>query len=360
MQGGGAERVAALLCNHWAERGYQITLMPTFSGRGDCLYPLNKGVNLVYLADRVGSRSPSFINKVRRLYALRQAIRELKPDVIVSFLTDVNIAAIIAARGSGIPVVVAERSYPPMMDVGRLLAHIRRCTYPYAKQVVMQTEQGRKWAQGLLPSARVVVIPNPVVWPIPSYGLCVAPETVVAGGRRVLLAVGRLSEEKQISWIIEAFAEWTCQFHDWDLVVLGEGPERERLEAQRYSLGLEGKVHLPGRVENVSDWYQRASLFVMSSRFEGFPNALLEAMSCGLPVVSVDCDTGPRDLIQNGIDGVLVDPQGGVPALADALAGLMADSKRRVRLGEAANKVRERYAISRIAAEWDRVLGLVE
>jgi glycosyltransferase involved in cell wall biosynthesis len=181
---------------------------------------------------------------------------------------------------------------------------------------------------------------------------------VVAEDRQVLLTLGRVSEEKRFDLAMEAFAALAPRFPDWDLVVLGEGLERDRLEAQREALGLAGRVHLPGRVGNLADWYQRASLYVLSSRFEGFPNTLLEAMAHGLPAVSVDCDTGPRDLIRPGLDGVLVALESGPAALAEVLGELMAEPRRRARMGEAAAEVRERYAMARIAAEWDRVLGL--
>ncbi|MFI9654530.1 glycosyltransferase family 4 protein [Guyparkeria sp. GHLCS8-2] len=360
MQGGGAERVAALLSNYWVQQGHQVTLMPTFSGRGECLYPLEERVRLDYLADRVPSRSRSPLNKLRRLIALRRAVRELLPDVIVSFLPHVNVAAVIATRGLGGPVVVSERTYPPAMPLGVVLDWLRRWAYPRARAVVVQTGRAREWLTRCCPKAHGHVIANPIVYPLPRDKPEVNPSAVVGMERRVVLAVGRLSEEKQFDQLVRAFELLATRYPEWDLVVLGDGPERRRLESERDRVGLTGRVYLPGRVGNLSDWYERADLYVMSSRFEGFPNTLAEAMAHGLPAVSFDCDAGPRDIIRDGVDGYLVPPEAGASGLAGAMERLMRDESQRRLMAEEAVAVRDRFSMERVAAKWDAVLGLKE
>ena len=358
MHGGGAERVAALLCNHWVSQGHQVTLMPTFSGRGVCLYPLDERVRLDYLADRVGCARQSIWNKLRRLWVLRCIIHKEKPDVVVSFLSTVNVAAILAGLGSGVPVIVSERTYPPMLPLGDMLERLRRWSYPHATAVVLQTERGREWLTSVSPRARGKVIPNPVVYPLPSGEPHIPLNTVVTDERVVLLAVGRLSEEKRYNQVIDAFAEISSGYPQWDLVILGEGPERASLETQRDRLGLVSRIQLPGRVGNLADWYRRASLFVMSSRFEGFPNALVEAMAHGLPVVSMDCDTGPRDIIQQHVNGRLVPQQEGVKGLTKALEEVISSPETRQKMAAAAVQIRQRFSMLHIAAQWDQILGL--
>jgi len=122
---------------------------------------------------------------------------------------------------------------------------------------------------------------------------------------------------------------------------------------------LETRVHLPGQAGNVSNWYQRADLYVMSSRHEGFPNTLIEAMAYGCAVVSYDCDTGPRDIIRHGDDGLLVGPVGDVPALASTLDQLMLDDEARQRMGQKAIDVRERYSVENVLRMWERVIDEV-
>jgi glycosyltransferase involved in cell wall biosynthesis len=358
MEGGGAERVAALLCNHWAAQGHDVTLMPTFSGRGECLYSLDDRVQLDYLADRVGSRSRSALNKLRRYGALRRAIRETAPDIIVSFLPHVNVAAVLAAWGLRIPVVVSERVHPPTMPLGRGLEALRRLTYARARHVIVQTEYTLGWLQDCCPQARGRVIPNPVVYPLPAAAPRQGPDSVVDETRCVVLAVGRLDEQKGFDQLLAAFAALAPRFPEWDLVILGEGAERERLESQCDGLGLAGRVHLPGRAGNPGDWYQRADLYVMSSRFEGFPNTLAEAMAHGLPAVSFDCETGPREIVRHEEDGLLV-PRDDPEALAAALDRMMADATLRAQFSERAVEVRERFSVHRVARQWEEFLGSV-
>lgn len=358
MQGGGAERVAALLCNHWAAEGHEVTLMPTFSGRGVCLYPLDERVRLDYLAERVGSRRRTVLNKVRRFTVLRKAIRELQPDVILSFLPHVNVAAVLAAWGLRVPVVVSERTYPPALPLGRPLEALRRWVYPKATSVVVQTERGRSWLEKCCPQAQGRVIPNPVVFPLPAGEPRLETPRIIPLSVSMILAVGRLGEEKGFDRLIEAFGGLAADYPDWHLVILGEGEERQRLEAQRQALGLSDRVHLPGRAGNPRDWYERADCYVMSSRFEGFPNTLVEAMAHGLPAVSFDCETGPAEIIREGVDGYLVPPEEGAAGLSRAMAAVMGDEARRKEMGIAVTAVRERFSPERVMAAWDEVLEL--
>lgn len=358
MQSGGAERIAALLCNRWAEQGHEITLMPTFSARGECQYPLAERVKLDYLADRVGTtvRSPGTL--LRRFFTLRKFIQEYEPDVVISFLTQVNIAALLASIGLAVSVVVSERIYPPLMPMAWYWRGLRRLTYSKANQVVVQTEQGRSWLNRCCPSAKGRVIPNPVVYPLPASEPRISPHSMLEEGRLRLVAAGRLEPQKGFDTLIRAFALLMDEFTNWDLVILGEGNEQLQLEALVRELGLAERVFLPGRAGNIGEWFESADIYVMSSRFEGFPNTLIEAMAHGLPAVSFDCPTGPRDIIRHGVDGFLVPSDAGERGLVQAMSQLMADEHlRRVIRGQAI-KVRERFSMQSVGALWDEVLGI--
>ncbi len=358
MQSGGAERIASLLCNHWVEQGHEVILMPTFSGRGECQYPLDRRVRLDYLADRVSSTRRNFGTLFRRFFVLRRIMREYRPDVVVSFLPHVNIAALLAAIGSAVPVVVSERIYPPMMPLAWYWRGLRRLMYPQADAVVVQTEQGRDWLTNCCPAANCRVIPNPVVYPLPSGEPRLSPHDSLKRGRRRVIAAGRLDPQKGFDSLIRAFARLAGEFIDWDLVILGEGAERSHLEALVTERDLAGRVYLPGRVGNIADWYESAELYVMSSHFEGFPNTLVEAMAHGLPAVSVDCPTGPQDIIHSGVDGLLISSAEGETGLAQTMSQLMADELMRQRMGKQALAVRERFSMTRIGTLWDEILGL--
>jgi len=149
-------------------------------------------------------------------------------------------------------------------------------------------------------------------------------------------------------------------FPDWDLVILGEGTERERLQAQIDAAGLTDRISMPGRVGNMRQWYQACDIYVLSSRVEGLSNSLLEAMACGMPSVAFDCETGPREIIRPDIDGLLVTPVEDPHALAAALSGLMHDKQARKTLASRAVDVRDRFSMRRVLSLWQDVFNDIQ
>lgn len=355
---GGAQRVAINLIRKWRERGWDITIVVTYSGRGSCYFEIPAGVEVIYLADLIGGWRGRLMDRLRRALALRRLLKQRQPQRVVSFLWDANIFTLVAARGLEIQVVVSERNYPYADAVPWLHAKARLLLYPYSACVVLQTSRGLDWAAQTMPRARGKVIPNPIALPLPVTSPTVDPATSFDAATKIILGVGRLTHAKGFDVLIDAFASVADQNQEWQLAILGEGPERTSLERQVRHLGLEGRIHLKGAAGNVSDWYQRADIFVMASRYEGFPNALLEAMAHGCPVISFDCDTGPADMISSQEYGVLLGRSPDATQLAAALASLISDEQRRKRLGNAALEVRERYSIDAIIADWDQALAL--
>jgi len=359
MNTGGAERVAAHLANAWADRGDSVILLATYSGRGGCAYPLRPNVDFRYLTDEAGGAGGGAIKSLRRLIALRRLVRSRKPDVVVSFLTTVNILTIVATLGLHCPLIVAEHSYPPSQPMSTAARWLRNWLYPYAARVSVLTQEGLTWMTSNIPTAKATVIPNPSPFPLIASEPTVKPNALIAKQRNVLLGAGRLDAGKQLSHLIEAFSRLAPQFMTWDLVVLGEGPARKALENQVASLGLQNRVILPGRAGNMGEWYERADLFALTSKFEGFPLVIAEALSYGCPVVSYDCNTGPRDIIEDGINGLLVRPVNDIDALVSALERLMIDEQLRRNFSAAATATRQRYSLERILARWDAVFDEV-
>lgn len=357
MHGGGAERVASLLCNFWSLNGHHVVLVPTYSGRGSCAYPLEKDVRLEFLSDRMGSTKRSVYNKIRRLFGIRQLIKEEEPDVVVSFLTDVNIAAILSTIGLPVRLIVSERSFPPKCPIPSYVRLLRKFLYTYADYVVMQSEEGLGWLRKESPKSNGCVIPNPVSYPLPDCEPHVSVEDFVQPGRKLILCVGRLGEEKRFDRVIKAFATTYLNHPDWDLFIVGEGRLRPDLEVLINSLGLSGRVFLPGRVGNLSEWYEKASIFVMSSHFEGFPNALIEAMAYEVPVISLNCSTGPSEIIDNGYDGILIPESNDCACLSAALNKLIDDDNFRISMGQRAIRVRERFSMEVVSGKWELLFG---
>jgi glycosyltransferase involved in cell wall biosynthesis len=355
MEAGGAERVAAVLSSAWAARSDSVTLVVTYSKRGGCFFPVSDNVRVIYLVDRMARNARrKLFGYAGRLAALRRIFVEAQPDVVVSFLTNVNINVILASRGLRIPVVACEHN-DPVAD-GRSLQWklLCRLVYPHASAVAFLSESiaaaFRKGREGVTPS--VAVLPNP----IPDELLGFAKPRR-ASGRKRLISVGRLHPQKQYELLIEVFAKVADEFEDWDLWIWGEGSERSMLTDKIAELNLAGRVFLPGQTKAVWDEMASADAFVLSSRFEGMPMALMESMALGVPAVAFDCHSGPRELMRDGQDGLLI-PPGDAGSLADALRRLLSDGALREELGSnGARSIRERYSVAAILAAWDQLFA---
>jgi glycosyltransferase involved in cell wall biosynthesis len=350
MDAGGAERVAAMLANAWASRGDRVTLMPTFSGRGSCFYSLSSDVRLIFLADLVSSRERTTLNRLSRLRSLRQFIKDDRPSVVVTFLSNVNVAAILASAGLGVPVIACERIDPFVMPTPMTLRLACRLTYPFADALMVQTHAvaakyaaSRSW-----PLRRLAVIPNP----LHPRSFDVKRPAGVPGGKR-LLSVGRLHEQKQFHVLIDAFAALAASHPEWSLRIVGEGPLRSVLQERAARVGLGDRVMFVGRTVDIAEELAAADAFALTSKYEGFPNALLEAMAAGLPCITFDCPSGPREITVDG-QVALLTPANDLQAFAGELERLMADANLRAELGTRARaSVQERFSLSRVLARWD-------
>ncbi|MGH8321206.1 MAG: glycosyltransferase family 4 protein [Gammaproteobacteria bacterium] len=356
LGGGGAERVMTLLANAWVRRGVAVTLI-TVDDAGADAYPVDPRVDRVGLGMQCDSTiwRQKLTNNWRRIRALRAALRGYRPDGIISFLPPNNVLSVIAARPLKIPVVVSERISPEDNRPPPAWRTLRWLIYRHARAITVQTERGAAWLARRYPWTPVRVIPNPVDVGDHSLDTVAMRVTNACLDRHVVLGIGRLCAQKGFDLLLQAFASVAADHPGWTLVVLGEGVERARLEARISDLGLCGRVSLPGFSRTPHGLLRCAQLFVLSSRYEGFPNALLEAMACGVACVSFDCPTGPAELIEQEVSGVLVPPQD-CDALAAALRRLMDDPALRGRLGRAAQATAAAYSPAAIMGQWNALL----
>jgi len=351
---GGAERVIAQMANHWSEAGDDVTVVTLSSAASDT-YALSPRVARVPLdLLRESRHAPAALwNNVVRVWKLRRALKESRPDAVISFTDRMNVTTLMAAIGLGLPVIVSERVDPARHPIGRAWSRLRIAMYPRAAAHVVQTEKVGDYIRSLARGKPVYVIPNAVSPP--------APETVERSklvkdaARPHLVAMGRLAPQKGFDLLIEAFARLASKFPQWSLRIVGEGPERAQLERQIAHRGLAGRVTLCGWTSRPESALIGCELFVLSSRYEGFPNALLEAMACGLPAISFDCESGPAEIIRHEVDGLLV-PAENVEELARAMERLMSDEAERRRLGEKAREVTGRFGPERYFDLWETVL----
>jgi GalNAc-alpha-(1->4)-GalNAc-alpha-(1->3)-diNAcBac-PP-undecaprenol alpha-1,4-N-acetyl-D-galactosaminyltransferase len=343
---GGAERVMSILANHWAEAGVRVTLLVLDSPGVEPFYPLDPCVRLVSLglAHNAENAATALAWNLRRCSAIRREIIRRRPDCVISFLDTMNVTVLLATVGLPVPVIVSERVHPKYSPIGRGWSVLRRITYPRASRIVVQTADIASYMSEAF-GLPTVAIPNPM--PLSKVNAVAEPER-----SSILLAMGRLTHQKGFDLLLDAFSRVAAQYPDWSVVIYGEGPERHALEVRLRTLKLQGRVSMPGRVKDPFPAMARAGLFVLPSRFEGFPNALCEAMAVGLPVIAADCPSGPADMITSGTDGVLV-PVEDSETLATSLSRLMGDSALRRHLGARARQAVERFALPRIADAWN-------
>lgn len=359
MNLGGAQRVVSILCNHWSQNDYKVTLISTYTGDTINHYQVSKNVSLMYLSESPLFPKNKLFNLLWKLLQLRKLITNLKPDMVISFLTRVNVASALSTIGTGIALIICERTWTPFATLNKKLFWLYRMIFMNVHEVIVQTDKSKLWLSQNFPKISSRVIPNPVVYPLPIHNeRSIKPDSLVSPSKKVILASGRMHKYKQFDLLIRVFSQMANEHLDWDLVILGEGEERTPLNGLIADLNLQTRVNLPGSVGNISEWYERADLFVLSSSVEGFPNVLLEAMTYGLPCVSFDCDTGPSDMIRDGVNGILVNPLEKELGLIDAISKLINNEKLRRDIANNSIELREKYSVSNIMDEWDRALGL--
>jgi GalNAc-alpha-(1->4)-GalNAc-alpha-(1->3)-diNAcBac-PP-undecaprenol alpha-1,4-N-acetyl-D-galactosaminyltransferase len=354
LRAGGAERVMTTLAGAWAERGHQVELVTTHDGCKPPHYPVSSAVQLRSVDPQLsGLRKQPAIFR-----ALRDLIKTSRPDIVVSFLNYTNIMTLAACRGLGVPVIVSERTDPSINRIGPLWSLLRRILYRSATRLVVQTQASAMRFEVFAPG-RVRVVPNPIQLPVS------VPERYLPGERAsadatapTVIAIGRLTPVKGFDLALRAMAMLPQELDQWRLVILGEGPSRNELTSLRDQLGLKERVDLLGLVPDPLPWLRRADIFLLSSRSEGFPNALCEAMAAGLSVVAADCPSGPADIITPGVDGLLV-PSEDPAAIAAALERLMTSPELRERLAHKAQDVASRYTLDNIMTAWDDILNEV-
>lgn len=339
---GGTERTASLLANAWARDSHKVEILTLSGPEIAPFFPLDTRVRhrALDLQSASHNKLHGLINNVRRVQAIRKALKESRPDVVVAFMEGTTALALLAARGLNIPVIISEVAVPELQSGGMHWSLLRKFLYPRAASLVVPSKGVQKYFNEKLRLA-CEVIPNPVESPPPA-------EAARSGER--LIAVGRLSPEKGFDTLLQAFKRIQRVHPQASLTIFGEGPLRSELCALRDQLALQN-VEFPGTSASLAHEFHKADIFVLSSKYEGFGNVLCEAMAAGLPAVSFDCPTGPREIIRHGVDGILV-PPGSAEKLADAVNDLLADRKRRMELSRRAPEVLERFGLPRIARQW--------
>ena len=315
LGGGGAERVIANLANTLAEDGCETTLITSFPV--DKEYSIDKKVRRLLLEDHE-FRQSRLKRNVTRISKLRKICKEEKPDIMISFMEEPNFRAILATRGLPVKTLVSVRNDPNKEYAGKLGWFVGKILLPMADGCVFQTSDAQKWfPKRLQKKSRIIY--NAVKEEF--YQVECTPV------RGEIVTCGRLTEQKNHKLLIDAFAEVQKIYPFATLKIYGEGVLREKLQNQIESLNLNEKVFLMGATNDVAKALQTADLFVLSSDYEGMPNALMEAMAAGVPCISTDCPCGgPRELFGEDASDKLV-PCNDSAQLAEAICKVLETTK---------------------------------
>lgn len=344
---GGTDRVVAELSGIFFRHGYDVTVVTLRPAEED-FYVLDSGIprfDLGVSVDDARRKGASYVglSAIQALFRLRRLILDISPDVVISNWTSVNCFSLIALLGLRFPVVAYEHihfSAPPLFWRG-----LRRLIYPLAAAVVTLTENDRLQLKKINKST--FKVKNP---------LTVRPSSVSGRSDRRILGVGRLVSQKGFDLLLKAFALVCEDYPDWSLDLVGDGPERENLEALAQRLGVSDKVFFHGAQSNVGRFYERASIFVLSSRFEGFGLVITEAQAYGVPVVAFDCPRGPSEIITNGSNGLLVKAED-VDGLAGAITKLIRDPGLADRIAAQGLSTVQEYSPESVLEQWVKILN---
>ena len=349
MNAGGAERVASQLVNTWSSVGYQITLMPTYSGQSECFYQISPNVRLIYLRDLLKDHKKSFFKQTIRLNTLRQFIKTDKPDVIISFLSNVNVMSIIANFGLDIPLIICERTDPFIAPMPSWLKFACFITYPFATVLMVQTQSlFDKYIITGWPTKRLHAIANPIPLEFIDY-----QQIKRITSQKRLLSIGRLDAGKQFDVLIRIFSKLVKRHKNWSLRIIGDGTLRNDLQKQISELQLDAYIELVRPSSSIAEELSQADIFATTSKYEGFPNVLLEAMALGLPCITFDCPNGPKEITLAGQVALLI-PLNDEKAYENALENLILDTALQERLGlEGCKSVLSRFSLDKIIKEWD-------
>lgn len=342
MSNGGAERVISVLSNKFNQKGHIVKIAQVYSS--ECNYELNENIELRYIGnDKMDKLSRPF----QYIYKIRNYLKKEKPDVIISFLANINIYSIISTIGLGIPIIVSERNDPGKEPSKQHLKILRTFSYYFADKIIFQTKDARKYFNKTLQNKSEIIF-NPLVQNIPYRSN--------KEKRKEVVTVARLSEQKNLELLIAAFEDFAKDFNGYVLKIYGEGERREILESFIRKTSVRNKVFLKGFKENVHEEIKYASMFVLSSDYEGMPNALLESMAMGIPSISTDCPVGgPREFINQYYNGVLV-PIKNLKELTNAMKYIAEDDIRANEMGINGMEIKELVSVERIILEWEKAI----
>ena len=356
MACGGAQRVLSTVANAYVQRGHDVVII-TFSNGREVFFPLVEGVRTIYL-DCFG-KSAGILDALRsnwiRITRLRRILKALVPGNIMSFMPETSVIVLLATIGiRGSRVIVSERSVPTKDKIGKVWQVLRKLSYKLADKITVNSVDAKREIELIVRSGVIEYLPNILCLKDDYNRGQVASRTMDS---KSILTVSRLSREKRVDVLLAALGalEKEGVLGDWKILVAGDGPEKTSLMALCDVLGIAERVQFLGWVGDSSALYEAASLFVLCSEYEGTPNALLEAMAYGLPVITSRCSQEVERLVVKSKCGAVYDV-GDVAALGRLIRTFLEDQHLRQEMGHRALGAVQRYMPENAIPAWEKVI----
>lgn len=344
---GGAERVVSNLANYLSSHNDDVLII--VNTKNNIAYKIDDDVRLIELDGRQNTNV--IIKNWLRLKRLKKNVLDFRPDVIVSFLPMPSFRVLLLKKKLRCKVIVTDRNDPKEEYSKFLINILMRLLYPKADGFVFQTKEQKNYFNKKI-QGRSVIIANPL------------KEDFLRDNNKkrkkdIIVNVGRLVEQKNQKLLIDSFGIISRKHPNYRLKIYGDGPLKNELVHQISDLNLSDKVEICGTVDNIKEKLDEARIFVLSSNYEGLPNSLLEAMSCGLACISSNCPCGgPKEIINNNINGILFDV-GNSKALTKAIDYLIANEDKRKEIEKEALMVRKKFDPSIINRNWQQYIERV-
>lgn len=343
MVSGGAERVISLLANHFANKNYDVDIALLLENKVDNdLYRLHNNISIIDLTAK--KTNSYFRNSFIWIKKIREYLKKSKPDCVVSFIGRINALVLTSSRGLHIPILVSERNDPKKDGRGRLMSLYCSHIYKRAKKIVFQTEYAKSCFPKLSPE-KCIIIPNPV-----EVDRC----SSVKKDPLMIASAGRLMPVKNHKMLIEAMGIVVRAFPNVKCHIYGKGEEGNNLKEQIKESCLDEVVFLDGSKNNIGHYLSESSIFVLTSQYEGMPNALIEAMMCENACISTRY-SGVEDIIENGKNGLLVDCNDS-ENLAKLIINLLSDNNKRSYLAQQALFSSQKYAKPVVIELWEKTI----
>jgi len=342
---GGAERVISTLANGLVDY-YDVSIIIFF--KGESFYFLDDKIDFDYCFEEMITPS-GLLESLKfnyKLYRkLKRILKEKDIKVAIGFMPIANVLTVAVSKRIGIPCIISERNNPENYNLSFFWKYTRKYLYKYTNILTVQTNLIKGSCAKIVPKEKIVILPNPIAVELTNK------RNNKEKKENIVLSVGRLNKQKNQTMLVEAFAE--ANNKNWKLYIVGEGEERPVVEKLITKLGLNNKISLLGLQSNVHEYYNKSKIFAFSSDYEGFPNALIEAMHFGLPSISTNCPSGPSELIQHNENGFLT-PVGDKEEFSKYLNELMHSENLREKFSERAKEVTNQFMATNVIDSWKK------